>query len=226
MPTRQSGNTRLQPLSTGNAFHQLSAARVNDQLHGVDLYADLGLTHLADAAAVRAAYRRLAKLYHPDVSAFADAHQRFIRITEAYEVLGDPERRKRYDLSRLGPHPHSASPRTQARYAQDVHRYQREARERAERFSRMKYERFDVEYFDSVFAYVAPKMLGCLGIGLGVIIVFALLMLLLLALPIPDGIRIPVLFVMLLGGMPLIAWLSVRFDSWHNAQQKGRKNER
>ncbi len=189
----------------------------------MDLYAVLGLTHTADATAVRDAYRRLAKLCHPDVSAFPDAHQRFIRITEAYEVLGDRERRKRYDLSRLSPHPHMASPRTQARYEQDVHRYQREARERAERFSRMKYERFDVEYFDSVFAYVAPKMLGCVGILLGVVVTIALTTAVLFALPIPDGIRFPVTLLLVLGALPIIAWLSTRFDFWHNAQQKRRK---
>jgi len=189
----------------------------------VDLYAVLGLTHTADAAAVRDAYRRLAKLYHPDVSTFADAHQRFIRITEAYEVLGDPERRKRYDLSRGSPHQHTTSARTQARYEQDVHRYQREARERAERFSRMKYERFDVEYFDSVFAYVAPKMLGCVGILAGVVVAVGLIMAALFALPVSDSVRIPVALLLVLGALPTIAWLSTRFDGWHNAQQKRRK---
>ena len=192
----------------------------------MDLYAALGITHTADAAAVRDAYRRLAKLYHPDVSTFADAHQRFIRITEAYEVLGDPERRRRYDLSRLGPQPHSGSPRTQARYARDVHRYQREARERAERFSRMKYERFDVEYFDSVFAYVAPKMLVFVGILLGVVVTIGLTLALLFALPVSDNIRFPVALLLVLGALPLIAWLSTRFDIWHNTQQKRRKGVR
>lgn len=196
---------------------------MNAQLHGVDLYAVLGLTHTADAAAVRDAYRRLAKLYHPDVSTFPDAHQRFIRITEAYEVLGDPERRRRYDLSRLGPHPHSATPQKQARYARDVHRYQQEARERAERFSRMKYERFDVEYFDSVFAYVAPKMLVFLGILAAVALTIGLSIALLFALPVSDNIRFPVAMLLVLGALPLIVWLSTRFDLWHNAQQKRRK---
>lgn len=183
----------------------------------------LELSPSADTAAVRDAYRRLAKLYHPDVSTFADAHQRFIRITEAYEVLGDHQRRKRYDLSRSSPQPHAGSPRTQARYAQDVHRYQREARERAERFGRMKYEQFDVEYFDSVFAYVAPKMLGCLGIVLAVFLGIGLVTVVLFALPISDQVRIPVMLLLLFGALPLVAWLSTRFDSSHNARQKRSK---
>lgn len=176
--------------------------------------------------AIRDAYRRMAKLYHPDVSVYPDAHQRFIRITEAYEVLGDPERRRRYDLSRLSPHPHTASSRTQSRYEQDVHRYQQEARERAERFSQMKYEHFAVEYFDSVFEYVAPKMLGCLGIFLAVLVSIILVSALTYALPITDQVRIPILMVLMFGALPLIAWLSTRFDGWHNAQQKRRKGVR
>ena len=192
----------------------------------MDLYAVLELSPSADTAAVRDAFRRLAKRYHPDVSTFPDAHQRFIRITEAYEVLGDPERRKRYDLSRLSAPPHTASSRTQARYAQDVHRYQREARERAERYGRMKYEQFDVEYFDSVFAYVAPKMLGCLGIMVAVLLGMGLIVVILIALPITDQVRIPVMLLLLFGALPLIAWLSTRFDASHNARQKRRKKAR
>lgn len=192
----------------------------------MDLYTVLGLTHTAEAGAVRDAYRRLAKLYHPDVSAFPDAQQRFIRITEAYEVLGDPERRKRYDRSRLSPHPGTASAGTQARYAQDVHRYQREARARAERFGRMKYEQFDAQYFDSVFAYVAPKMLVFIGLFVGVMVVVMLTIALLFALPIPDNVRFPVLILMALGALPLIVWLSMHYDMRHNAKQKRRRGAR
>jgi len=46
-------------------------------------------------------YRRLARKYHPDVSKGKDSASRFQEISEAYEVLGDPEKRKRYDT--LGP---------------------------------------------------------------------------------------------------------------------------
>lgn len=190
----------------------------------VDLYTVLEVSRTADTTAIRDAYRRLAKLYHPDVSDYPDAHQRFIRITEAYEVLGDPERRRHYDLSGPGRHGRSASAGERTRHEQEVHRYQREARERAERFSRMKYEQFDVEYFDSVFAYVAPKMLGCFGIMVAVLLGMGLLVAILIALPITDQVRIPVMLLLLFGALPLIAWLSTRFDASHNARQKRRKN--
>ena len=46
---------------------------------------------------LRAAYRRMAQTYHPDANKSPDAASRFIEISQAYEVLSDPDRRKSYD---------------------------------------------------------------------------------------------------------------------------------
>jgi Ca-activated chloride channel family protein len=54
----------------------------------------------ATEADIRKAYRLLVRKYHPDVSKDADATSRFKEIQEAYEVLGDPEQRRRYDRQR------------------------------------------------------------------------------------------------------------------------------
>lgn len=192
----------------------------------MDLYAILDLTHTANGTEIRDAYRRLAKRFHPDVSTLPDAHQRFIRLTEAYEVLSDPLKRKRYDLSRQSPHPFNAPPQQQPRYERDVNTYRRQARERAERFSRMDYNRFDAEYFDSTFSYVAPKMLGCFGIALAVLSASVILISFLIWLPIPEGVKVPFVLVVLLGTIPLVAWLSMRFDGWHNERQRRRRSKR
>jgi molecular chaperone DnaJ len=66
----------------------------------MDLYTILGLTHAATLAEIKRAYRRLARRYHPDINP-GDGHAvvRFRQITEAYETLSDPDRRRRYDLS-------------------------------------------------------------------------------------------------------------------------------
>ncbi len=63
-----------------------------------DLYTVLRLRRDADADEIRSAYRRLAQKYHPDMG--APSAERFVEISEAYEVLGDPERRRAYDLDR------------------------------------------------------------------------------------------------------------------------------
>ena len=62
-----------------------------------DYYEILGLSRDADRDALRRAYRKLARQYHPDVSKEADAEERFKEINEAYQVLNDEQLRAQYD---------------------------------------------------------------------------------------------------------------------------------
>ncbi len=62
-----------------------------------DYYDVLGVTRGADADAVKRAYRKLARKYHPDVSKERNAESKFKEVQEAYEVLRDPEKRAAYD---------------------------------------------------------------------------------------------------------------------------------
>jgi len=67
-----------------------------------DYYEILGVDRNASAAEIKKAFRQLARKYHPDVAkSDPEAEARFKEINEAYEVLGDPEKRKKYDT--LGP---------------------------------------------------------------------------------------------------------------------------
>ena len=70
-----------------------------------DYYRVLGVSDTASAKDIKSAYRKLSRQYHPDANAGdASAEERFKEISAAYDVVGDPERRKEYDeVRRLGP---------------------------------------------------------------------------------------------------------------------------
>ena len=63
-----------------------------------DYYEVLGISRSADKDAIKKAYRKMAKKYHPDSNAGnPDAEEKFKEVTEAYNVLSDPEKKKLYD---------------------------------------------------------------------------------------------------------------------------------
>jgi|HubBroStandDraft_1064217.scaffolds.fasta_scaffold51402_2 DnaJ-class molecular chaperone len=67
-----------------------------------DPYAILGVARNASAADIKAAYRRLAKRLHPDISPGNDAHeQRFKEVASAYDLLSDPQKRARFDRGEI-----------------------------------------------------------------------------------------------------------------------------
>ncbi len=63
-----------------------------------DYYEILGVARDAKESEIKSAYRKLARKYHPDVNKEKGAEEKFKDINEAYEVLGDKEKRQRYDM--------------------------------------------------------------------------------------------------------------------------------
>lgn len=76
-----------------------------------DFYQTLGIARTANEDEIKKAYRRLAKKYHPDVNkGDKQAEERFKEISEAYNVISDPEQRKKYDMFGAAGVGHDAGP--------------------------------------------------------------------------------------------------------------------
>ena len=73
-------------------------ASMNDK----DYYAILGVAHDASTTEIRKAFQQKARKLHPDVNKAPDAEERFKEVSEAYAVLSDEGKRKRYDAMRSG----------------------------------------------------------------------------------------------------------------------------
>lgn len=76
-------------------------------------YETLELKSDASQSDIKHAYRRLAKLFHPDSHQSTASHDRITSLNAAYEILSDPTKRRQYDaqvLSGVDVHPHQPSP--------------------------------------------------------------------------------------------------------------------
>ncbi len=103
-----------------------------------DYYAILGVKPETPIDDIKRSFRKLARLYHPDVSKVADAESKFKEINEAWEVIKDPQKRAEYDNIRLGG--------SQRQSASNGHPFQSQAQD----FSPEQAAQFS-DFFESMF---------------------------------------------------------------------------
>ncbi|MGH9842056.1 MAG: DnaJ domain-containing protein [Blastocatellia bacterium] len=152
-----------------------------------DLYGMLGVSRSANSDEIKSAYRRLARRYHPDVNKDPSASSRFTQISEAYQTLIDPDRRKSYDRTGSVASAASYARRTNAQAARAARRaaYQARAdrivnewleRERQETRARGKAVYTTVTLFVSTFIVAMnPRFFNTTSIGwrIALLVLFA-----------------------------------------------------
>lgn len=77
-----------------------------------DYYQVLGISRGASAEDIKLAYRRLARKYHPDVSQLPGAEEHFKAVNEAYDILSDSSKRRKYEQQQTANRPKQAEPTT------------------------------------------------------------------------------------------------------------------
>ena len=122
-------------------------------------YQILGVSENSSVEEIKQAYRKLAKKYHPDINKLPDAHQRFIEISEAYEVLFQ-----------------RAAGKDKAQPQVDYEEFLRDVRETAKKQARMRYEKFEHQHkafresglYDVglLFKYIGKILLPIFSLGM------------------------------------------------------------
>ncbi len=115
-----------------------------------DYYEVLGVPRDADQDAIRRAYRKLARKYHPDLNSDSDAEERFKELGEAYEVLSDTDKRENYD--RLGARWREAERETPEESFEDFFAHQR--------FGDGDHVEFGEDLFEALFGARAERASG------------------------------------------------------------------
>lgn len=144
-----------------------------------DYYKTLGIKPDCDIDDIKKAYRSLSLKYHPDKNSSSDAADKFIEITEAYEVLSDKARREKYDKKYRKEH--SKSDRDfslDVSFEEEYTRWEKEGRAKANRDANMPYEKFakqvarevklGVSYIPNLVAMLISggSAIFCLGLSL------------------------------------------------------------
>jgi DnaJ-domain-containing protein 1 len=139
-----------------------------------DYYRILELPESADVEDIKRAYRRLAKLYHPDLNDDPSSARRFILINEAYEFLSDDRRRAYYRARRATRVSDAELERREAYYREWAQKQQQAARQRAEQYARADYDAFTKSKVYRT-AMVMNRVYNYVFLGMGIFMIVAAL---------------------------------------------------
>lgn len=139
-------------------------------------YKILELEFGAEILTVKKSYRRLALRYHPDINKAADASQKFIEITEAYEVLNNEAKKLEYDdlyskFSRSQNNQYETNEKTSSEKAKE---WATSGKKKAEEYASMKYDDFADRIIDELKLGISytPNIIFILICGIGVVTSF------------------------------------------------------
>lgn len=169
-----------------------------------DYHAILQLPEEATRSEIQAAYRRLAKKYHPDVNKAADSHEKFCEITEAYEFLMNHWPRQSATYPDAGTR---AQKYATYHHSEEYERFRQEVRERAHQQAKMRYEKFRRQH--EAFQTSGINDLGLLltiAIRITSIILFLFLLILPVYLAITNGWIMMILILVTWPFASIIGW--------------------
>jgi curved DNA-binding protein CbpA len=137
-----------------------------------DYYSILKINRYATATDIKKSYRTLAMEWHPDRNNSKEAHEMFISINEAYEMLSDPYRRTEYDRMFFNSEVVTT----------EFSNWQNQAKEKAHQYADMDFEKFRTKILDEIILVAKHSPgLGCLAfilfgavLGLGFIIKYSI----------------------------------------------------
>lgn len=135
----------------------------------------LGLNNDADINDVKAAYRVLAKKYHPDVCQLPDAERKFVQVNEAYEFLRDEHRLGVYQRNLSRQLSDTEKRRKEAIYNEWVRRQQAAAQHRARANANSSYDAFTRSPVYKT-AMILSSLYNYIFLGAGLVLMFAPMM--------------------------------------------------
>lgn len=125
-----------------------------------DYYSTLGVPKTATQDEIKKAYKKLAFKFHPDVCKDFNAHEKFIKINEAYEFLSNPEKRAFYDNLR-------SSSNKSSKQNEQYQEWQEKARSTAKQNAQTEFSKYKQSVLDNLTqAYKTTKKGAEIGCGL------------------------------------------------------------